>query len=60
MEPAVISTGGNWERFLIVSKSGSGPLYWDGTNWLPKQRNGLLYADRASAEEDLRKLKATK
>jgi hypothetical protein len=60
MEAAVISTGGTWERFLIVSKSGSDHLYWNGANWVPRQRNALLYADRAMAEKDLERLKATR
>jgi hypothetical protein len=60
MEPRIISTGGTWERFMIVSKSGSDALYWDGTKWMPKQRNALLYADRAAAKQDLEKLKAKK
>ena len=60
MNAAVISTGGNWERFLIVSKSGSDRLYWDGGKWVPGQRSALLYADRAVAEKDLERLQAAK
>jgi hypothetical protein len=60
MKARVIGTGGTWERFLIVSNSDSGLLYWDGGKWMPQQRNALLYADRESAEQDLEKLKATK
>jgi hypothetical protein len=60
MKAKIIGTGGAWERFFIVSKSGSGLLYWDGGKWMPQQRNARLYADRESAEQDMEKLKATK
>jgi hypothetical protein len=60
MEAAVISTGGTWERFLIVSKSGSDRLYWDGTKWVPKQRNAVLYVHRVTAEKDLKSLKTAR
>jgi hypothetical protein len=60
VQATVISSGGAWERFLILGKSGFNRLYWNGTNWVPGQRNALLYANRAIAEKDLERLKATR
>ncbi len=61
LQLAVVSTGGKWARFVIVTENkrpSSRPLYWDGTNWVMERRRAILYADPGLAERDLRKLKA--
>jgi hypothetical protein len=58
---AVVRTAGKWARFVIVNErkqSSSGPLYWDGTNWVPDIRRALLYADPRLAQRHMDKLRA--
>jgi hypothetical protein len=63
VRPTVVSTGGEWTRFIIVRNLGepsSNPLFWDGTQWVPERQKALLYANPQLAEQDVEKLKARK
>ncbi len=60
--PTILTVGPNgFPRYIILADSSAPPeerQYWAGAKWIDKPNFALLYADRHTALEDLKKITA--